>query len=179
MRAHPGDQALEHRTASFVGDLLGTTVLWAAVVAAFLKYVVTEGLARWQLATGETLLEGVAHRLGRGVIAVFLVYFLLWAFFVGSAQMSANGATLHAAFPVFADARTGKIVFGIAASLGGVALVLWGGFRAFEIAMRVCIGTMFVMVIVAAIFFWPASIAMLVSGPAIATRSPSASVSWT
>ena len=167
-------------TASFVGDLLGTTVLWAAVVAAFLKYVVTEGLARWQLATGETLLEGVAHRLGRGVIAVFLVYFLLWAFFVGSAQMSANGATLHAAFPVFADARTGKIVFGIAASLGGVALVLWGGFRAFEIAMRVCIGTMFVMVIVAAIFFWPGTGAVLegLFIPRI-PRTDATAITWT
>src|SRR4029078_10090395 len=59
-------------TASFVGDLLGTAVLWAALVAAFLKFVVTEGLARWQLATGDTLLEGVAHRFGRGVIGVFL-----------------------------------------------------------------------------------------------------------
>jgi Mn2+/Fe2+ NRAMP family transporter len=142
-------------TASFVGDMLGTAVLWAALVAAFLKFVVTEGLARWQLATGDTLLEGVAHRFGRGVIGVFLAYLLLWSFFVGSAQMSANGATLHAVFPVFADARTGKIVFGVVSSLVGVALVLWGGFRAFEIAMRICIGTMFAMVIVAAVFFWP------------------------
>jgi Mn2+/Fe2+ NRAMP family transporter len=41
-------------TGSIVGSLLGTAVLWAVVVGAFLKYVVTEGLARWQLATGET-----------------------------------------------------------------------------------------------------------------------------
>jgi Mn2+/Fe2+ NRAMP family transporter len=148
-------------TASFVGDLLGTAVLWAALVAAFLKFVVTEGLARWQLATGDTLLEGVAHRFGRGVIGVFLAYLLLWSFFVGSAQMSANGATLHAMFPVFADARDGKIAFGVVSSLVGVALVLWGGFRAFEIAMRLCIGTMFAMVIVTAIFFWPGTGAVL------------------
>lgn len=148
-------------TASFVGDLLGTAVLWAALVAAFLKFVVTEGLARWQLATGDTLLEGVAHRFGRGVIGVFLAYLLLWSFFVGSAQMSANGATLHAMFPVFADARDGKVAFGVISSLVGVALVLWGGFRAFEIAMRMCIGTMFAMVIVTAIFFWPGTGAVL------------------
>jgi Mn2+/Fe2+ NRAMP family transporter len=148
-------------TASFVGDLLGTTVLWAAVVAAFLKYVVTEGLARWQLATGETLLEGVAHRLGRGVIGVFLLYFLLWAFFVGSAQMSASGVTLHALVPVFADARDGKIVFGVLASLTGLALAFWGGYRAFEIAMRVCIGTMFVTVVATAALLWPGTGAVL------------------
>jgi len=142
-------------TASFVGDMLGTAVLWAAAVAAFLKFVVTEGLARWQLATGETLLEGVAHRMGPVVIWFFLPYFLLWSFFVASAQMSANGATLHAMLPVFADARDGKIVFGVVSSLVGLALVLWGGFRAFEIAMRVCIGAMFTMVIVGAAMLWP------------------------
>ena len=50
-------------TASFTGSILGTAVLWAAVVGAFLKYVVTEGLARWQLATGDTLLEGLVLRM--------------------------------------------------------------------------------------------------------------------
>ena len=167
-------------TASFVGDLLGTAVLWAALVAAFMKFVVTEGLARWQLATGDTVLEGVAHRFGRGAIGVFLAYLLLWSFFVGSAQMSANGATLHAMFPVFADARNGKVAFGILSSLVGVAIVLWGGFRGFEIAMRMCIGTMFVMVIVAAIFFWPGTGAVLegLFVPRL-PRTDSSAVIWT
>jgi Mn2+/Fe2+ NRAMP family transporter len=167
-------------TASFVGDLLGTAVLWAALVAAFLKFVVTEGLARWQLATGDTLLEGVAHRFGRPVIGVFLAYLLLWSFFVGSAQMSANGATLHAMFPVFADPRNGKIAFGVLSSLAGVAVVLLGGFRGFEIAMRMCIGTMFVMVIVAAIFFWPGTGAVLegLFVPRL-PRTDSSAVIWT
>jgi Mn2+/Fe2+ NRAMP family transporter len=142
-------------TASFVGDMLGTAVLWAAVVGAFMKFVVTEGLARWQLATGETLLEGVAHKIGPIVIWLFLPYLLLWSFFVGSAQMSANGVALHAMLPLFDDARDGKIVFGIASSLVGLALVLWGGFRAFAIAMRICIGVMFLTVVVTAALLWP------------------------
>jgi len=142
-------------TATFVGDMLGTAVLWAAVIAAFLKFVVTEGLARWQLATGETLLEGVAHRLGPIVIWLFLPYFLLWSFFVGSAQMSANGVSLHALFPVFADARDGKIVFGVISSLAGLGLVLLGGYRVFEIAMKICIGAMFATVVVTAALLWP------------------------
>ncbi len=87
-------------TATFVGGMLGTAVLWAVVVGAFMKFVVTEGLARWQLATGETILEGAAHRLGRIVIWFSLPYFLLWSFFVGSAQMSANGVALHATVAV-------------------------------------------------------------------------------
>lgn len=51
--------------AAFAGSGLGTAVLWAVLVGAFVKFVVTEGLARWQLATGETLLEGAVLHIGR------------------------------------------------------------------------------------------------------------------
>ena len=40
-------------TASFAGSLLGNGILWAVVLGAFLKYVVNEGLARWQLRSEE------------------------------------------------------------------------------------------------------------------------------
>jgi hypothetical protein len=98
-------------TASFVGGLLGTAVLWAVVFGAFLKFVVTEGLARWQLATVRHDRGAVTN--GRGVIWLFMPYLLLWSFFVGSALMSATGVTLHAMAPMFDDAARGKVVFGI------------------------------------------------------------------
>jgi len=63
--------------------------------------------------------------------------------------------------PVFDDARSGKIFFGVLSSLFGLALVLWGGYRAFEIAMRLCIGTMFVTVLVTAGLLWPGTSAVL------------------
>src|SRR5690606_35104755 len=113
------------------------------------------GLARWQLATGETLLEGVARRIGPVALWLFLPYLLLWSFFVGSAQVSASGVTLHAMLPVFEDARDGKIVFGIAAGLAGLAMVWLGGYRLFEIAMRICIGIMFVTVVTTSVLLWP------------------------
>ena len=123
-------------TASFTGSLLGTAILWAVVVGAFLKFVMTEGLARWQLATGETLLEGAVHRLGRGVGWLFLPYLLLWSFLVGSALMSACGVTLHALIPVFEDASQGKVVFGVLSSVLALALVRTGGYRLFEIRVE-------------------------------------------
>ena len=52
-------------TAAFAGSHLGVAILWVVVVGAFMKFVLNEGLARWQLATGETLLEGSMIRLGR------------------------------------------------------------------------------------------------------------------
>ncbi len=148
-------------TSSFVGGLLGTAVLWAVVVGAFFKFVVTEGLARFQLATGETLIEGAVARLGRGVVWLFLPYLLLWSFFVGSALMSATGVTLHAMLPVFDDAERGKVVFGVAASLAGLVLVWFGGYRLFETVMRVCIVVMLVTVVVAAGLLWPGTLNVL------------------
>jgi Mn2+/Fe2+ NRAMP family transporter len=148
-------------TASFVGGLLGTAVLWAVAFGAFLKFVVTEGLARWQLATGETLIEGAVSRLGRGVIWFFMPYLLLWSFFVGSALMSATGVTLHAMLPVFDDADRGKVVFGIMSSLIGLVLVWLGGYRLFEHVMRGCIGVMVVTVVLTASLLWPGTGAVL------------------
>jgi Mn2+/Fe2+ NRAMP family transporter len=148
-------------TASIAGSLLGPAILWAVIVGAFLKFVVTEGLARWQLATGETFLEGVVHRLGPGVIIVFLPYLFLWTFFAGSAQMNACGVALHAIFPFFESPEQGKIVFGMASSIVGIGLVLKGGYELFEKIMRVCIGIMFVTVVLTAILLWPGTGAVL------------------
>lgn len=148
-------------TASIVGSLLGVTVLWAVVLGALLKYVVTEGLARWQLATGATFLEGAVQRLGPVVIWVFLPYLLLWSYFVATALMGACGVTLHALVPVFDDARISKLVFGIASSVVGLVLVWRGGYRLFERIMKVCIGLMFVTVVVTAGVLWPGTLQIL------------------
>ena len=142
-------------TGAFTGSQIGTAVLWAVVVGALMKYVLNEGLGRWQLATGETLIEGSIRRLGRGVGWAFLPYLILWSFFVGSALMSACGVALHALIPVFEDAARAKVVFGVGASLLGLVLVLLGGFRLFEKVMAVCIGVMFVTTIITAGILWP------------------------
>ncbi len=142
-------------TGSFAGSILGTAVLWAVLVGAFMKFVVTEGLARWQLATGDSFLEGVAHHLGPGVIWVFLPYLFIWSFFVGAAQISACGVAMHALFPVFDDAVHGKIFFGILSSVVGLVLVYRGGYRLFEKVMRVSISVMFVTVVLTALRLWP------------------------
>jgi Mn2+/Fe2+ NRAMP family transporter len=142
-------------TASFAGSHLGTAVLWAALAGAFLKFVANEGLARWQLATGTTLLEGVVRHFGRLTGWFFLAYLVFWTFFVASALMSACGVTFHALIPVFEDARDGKIVFGILSSLTGAILVLKGGYSLFSRIMQVCIGLMFVTVLATAVIIWP------------------------
>ncbi len=148
-------------TASFTGSQLGLAVLWAVVVGGVLKFVLTEGLARWQLVTGETFIEGAAHHFGPMAGVLFLPYLLLWTFFVGSALMSACGVTLHAMIPLFTEAAHGKIFFGILSSLIGLLLVWAGGFGLFEKVMGISIGIMFGIVVVTAILLWPGTLQVM------------------
>ncbi len=141
--------------ASFSGINLGVAVLWAVLVGAFLKFVLNEGLARWQLATGQTLLEGCVRHLGRPFQVVFLAYLVAWSLFVGTALMSACGVTAHTIFPIFDNPDTGKFWFGILHSFLGVVFVCLGGFKLFEKVMNACIAAMFVTVVTTAILLRP------------------------
>ena len=142
-------------TGSFAGSMLGTAILWAVLVGALLKFIITEGLARWQLATGTSILEGVATHLGRTPMLIFLPYLVLWSFFTASAMMSGCGITLHALIPLFESAEHGKIFFGTLSSIVGASLVYIGGYRLFEKIMTVCILLMFVTVVLTAALLWP------------------------
>ncbi|MDF2376910.1 MAG: Nramp family divalent metal transporter [Verrucomicrobiales bacterium] len=137
---------------AFAGMNLGVAVLWAVVLGAVFKYVITEGLARWQLATETTLLEGAVLRLGPAIRWGFLVYLLLWSFVVGTALIGACGVATHALFPVFEEAPTAKIVFGMVHSLLGLALVWIGSFRFLERIMAVLVSIMIVVVLATGAF---------------------------
>lgn len=167
-------------TAAISGSKLGLAVLWAALLGTFFKYVLTEGLARYQLASGETLLQGAMTRLGPVPRVLFGAYLLLWTFFVANSLMSAAGIALHAMLPVFAKASTGQIVFGALQSLVGLALVRWGGFAVFEKVMGVCIGVMFVVVLTTAVMLRP-DVPALVRGLFIPSvpAEPVDSLQWT
>lgn len=142
-------------TGGFAGSMLGTAILWAVLVGALLKFIVTEGIARWQLASGLSVLEGVATHLGRLPMLVFLPYLVLWSFFTASAMMSGCGVALHALIPVFENAEHGKIFFGASCSLLGVVLVYKGSYRLFERIMMACIVLMFATVVLTAVLLWP------------------------
>ncbi|MDF1825419.1 MAG: Nramp family divalent metal transporter [Verrucomicrobiales bacterium] len=137
---------------AFAGMNLGVAVLWAIVLGALFKYVITEGLARWQIATETTLLEGAVLRLGPAIRWGFLVYLLLWSFVVGTALIGACGVAMHALFPIFEEASSAKIVFGTLHSLLGLALVWLGTFRFLERIMAVLVSVMIVIVLATGAF---------------------------
>jgi Mn2+/Fe2+ NRAMP family transporter len=166
-------------TAAFTGSVLGLAILWAVIVGAFLKFVLNEGLARWQLATSTTLLEGCADRFGRTIIWLFLCYLAVWSFLVAAALMGAAGVTGHAIYPLFGTeaANDNKIFYGVLHSVVAVVLVNVGGYRLFGKVMSACIGIMFVVVVLTAIAMRP-SFGALASGLFWPTIS-AGGVSWT
>ena len=141
-------------TGAFAGGRLGVAVLWAVLIGAALKFVINEGLARWQLVTGDTLVEGVIERCGPLGQWLFLAYLAVWSFLVGAVLMSACGVAGHAICPI-GDPATDKVIYGIGHSLVALVLVRLGGYRLFEKVMAVCIGMMFVVVVVTAVALQP------------------------
>jgi Mn2+/Fe2+ NRAMP family transporter len=141
-------------TASLAGSRFGLTLLWAAWMGAVLKWFLNEGIARWQLATGTTLVEGWITHLGRWVRWAFGAYLVAWAVFTGGALASACGVAGTGILPI-GDAATSKIVWGVIHSLLGLLIVWRGGFRIFARFMAVCIGLMFVSVVLTAVLLRP------------------------
>lgn len=136
--------------ASVAGAKYGTAILWAALLGALMKYAMTEGLARWQLATGSTLLEGWIQRLPRAVSVYFLIYLLLWSFVVAGALIASTGLAAHALFPSLPIEAWGMIQSVIAA-----LLVLYGRYRLLEQVMKLFIAAMFLLVMVCALLVAP------------------------
>ena len=136
--------------ASVAGRRYGLAVLWIVVVGAALKWVLNDGVARWQLATGTTLIEGWSRRLPRAVAWYFMGFLLLWSFLVAAALASACGVAASALWPVMSVPAWAGIH-----SIAGFLLVWGGRYRLFESIMQWLIATMFILVIACAIPLQP------------------------
>jgi Mn2+/Fe2+ NRAMP family transporter len=141
-------------TASIAGSRAGLAVLWAALAGGLLKWTLNEGIARWQLATGTSLLAGWARYLPRWVPWVFGAYFLLWTLMVGGALVNACGVAATALLPL-GDPGTSKIIWGILHSAAGFLLVRIGGFQLFERAMSSAVALLFGGVVLTAALLVP------------------------
>lgn len=132
---------------ALAGSRLKLTVLWVVLVGAALKYVLCEGLARWQLKTGDSVSTGVFQATHPAVRWGFLTYVAVWSFCIGGMLMSACGECAQAILPI-GEPAFGRIVHGCIHSLIAIALVRMGGFRVFELLMTICIAVMFFTVLI-------------------------------
>lgn len=137
--------------ASVTGIRFGTTLLWAVVFTAALKYALTEALARWQLATGETVVRAWATRLPRWVAAGFALYLAFWTFMVGASLSSAcglAGASLFPGLPV--------PVWGAIHAAAAALLVAANRYAVFQKMMKALIALMALCVLGCAVLAAPA-----------------------
>ena len=160
--------------AMLAGAGFGTTLMWVIVAGAVLKLGLNEGVARWQLATGTTLLEGWCRHLGWPVRIYFLGYLVTWSFIVAGGLMSACGVAAHALWPVISIRN-----WGILHSLAALALVAAGRYQLFERVMKVLIGLMTLTLLVSVVMvgpdlatLWRGLVPTLPPGSASATERP-------
>src|SRR5687767_15110202 len=80
--------------ASVAGARFGLALLWAIVVGAVLKGVLAEAIGRWQLASGTTVLQGIATHLSRWVLLLFFGYLIVWSIGVTAALSKGCGLAI-------------------------------------------------------------------------------------
>ena len=125
-------------SATVGGARYGVVLLWAIVAGAFFKFVLSEGIARWQLATGKTALEGWADHLPGWVKWYFGAYLLIWTVAVSAALTNATGLGIANLTGGAIPQSWGAVIH----SLIGFAFVWLGGYTSFEKLMKLLVGIM-------------------------------------
>ncbi len=130
-------------SATVGGARYGEVLLWGILLGAFFKYVLNEGVARFQLATGLTAVEGWAQYLPLWVRIYFGAYLVLWTIAVSAALANACGLGISNLTFGAVPQSWGAALH----SLAGAAFVLLGGFSGFQKVMKLLVGAMFFAII--------------------------------
>lgn len=142
--------------AAKAGALYGLPLLWTVALGAVLKFGLAEGVARWQLATGTTVLEGWVRFFGRPVRVYFLIYLVIWTVIVSAALMAACGLAAHALFP-FLSVNAWAVIHALIA-----LFFVWAkGYETLEKAMKIAVALMFAAIIGSAAFQSPPAMEVL------------------
>ena len=134
-------------SATVGGANYGVVLLWAIAVGSFFKFVLNEGIARWQLATGLTALEGWAEHLPRWVIWYFALYLVVWTIAVSAALTNACGLGITNLTGGAISQPCGAVLHSV---IGGVFVAL-GGYSGFEKLMKTLVGIMGFSILICAV----------------------------
>ena len=132
------------------GGSYGYSILWAVVLGAVLKYVLNEGIGRWQLSTGLSIPEAWIKKLPSIFPWYFIIYLIFWSFIVAAALIAATGLAAHSLWPILTVNE-----WGIIHSVLAFVFVMWGNYRRFEIVMKIIIALLFIIVITSVILIAP------------------------
>ena len=129
-------------SSTIAGAEYGLTLVWALVVGVIIKFAITEGAARWQLATGVSLIEGWREVLPRAALAAFFLYFVVWSYFVSSALVTASALVPAAIMP-----SVPLPVWGFVHAVAAVTMVWFGRYERFLAVIKWFVGLKFVAII--------------------------------
>lgn len=146
-------------TSLVAGTRFGTALIWAIILGALIKFSLVEGMGRWYMSTGTTIIEGW-HSLSRWASGYFVVYLFLVMFFYGAAITSATALAVDAMFPGVLPVWAWAAIHGVA----GFIILLIGRYGLFERIMEFFVGLMFVTVVGLGIFLLPGLEQSLASG---------------
>jgi Mn2+/Fe2+ NRAMP family transporter len=132
------------------GTDFGMVLIWAVILGAILKYFLTEGIGRWYMATGTTILQGW-RSLGRVAIWYFVIYLFIVTFVFGAAVTSTAALAVDAAFPGVLPLWAWAVLHGVAAFI----VVGIGRYGLFELIMKTFAGLKFGIVVLLAILLAP------------------------
>jgi len=107
-----------------------------------------EGIARWQLATGKTALEGWADYLPAWVKWYFAVYLVIWTVAVSASLTNATGLGMANLTNGYVSQSWGAVAHSL---IGGI-LIFLGGYNNFEKLMKVLVGIMGFSILICAGF---------------------------
>lgn len=138
-------------SSTIAGAEFGLTLIWALAVGVVVKFAITEGAARWQLATSKTLVEGWRDHLPRAAVLAFFVYFVVWSYMVSSALVTASAMVPTAVMP-----SVPLPVWGALHAITAFVLVYVGRYERFLAVIKWFVGLKFgaVMGSVLLILFW-------------------------
>ncbi len=122
----------------FVGSIVLTCVI---------KYVLTEGIARYQLASGESVISAWTKDFPVLFRYLFFIFFLIWSVMVSAALMSACGIAAHALIPELSIS-----VWGMIQAVITVFIIYFGRYQLIEKITKILIGLMFLVVLCTAAY---------------------------
>jgi Mn2+/Fe2+ NRAMP family transporter len=137
-------------TSLVAGTDFGMVLIWAVILGAILKYFLTEGIGRWYMASGQTILQGW-HSLGRGATYYFVIYLFIVTFVFGAAVTSTAALAVDAAFPGVLPVWAWAALHAVAAFI----IVGIGRYELFELIMKTFAALKFGIVILLAILLAP------------------------
>lgn len=132
------------------GTRYGITLIWAIILGAAIKLALVEGMGRWYMATGRTIIEGW-HSLSPLASGYFVVYLFIVMFFYGAAITSASALATDAMFPDVMPVWAWAVLHGVA----GFTILVIGRYGVFERIMEVFVGLMFVTIVGLGAFLLP------------------------